>query len=132
LNNFRYTFRILLIVTSLILTLIGCSNDQTGASKTVEAYVKALSKQDANQISTLSCSDWEQNALLEVDSFTAVSSEVKDLACQESGQDGGNVFVSCTGTLALDYNGDIQEIDLSSRTYIVRQEGGEWRMCGYR
>ncbi|HEX9091257.1 MAG TPA: hypothetical protein VF831_07195 [Anaerolineales bacterium] len=130
-NNYRYPFLIIFIVIISIFTLVGCRSETNDAPKTIEAYIKALSNQDANQISSLSCADWEPQALIEVDSFTAVSSEVKDLACQQSGQDGDDVYVSCTGILALDYGGEAQQIDLSSRTYIARQEGGEWHMCGY-
>jgi hypothetical protein len=67
-----------------------------------------------------------------VDSLTAVGSKIEDLSCAETGQEGDNIFISCTGIIALDYGGEAQQIDLSNRTYIARQEAGEWRMCGYR
>jgi len=132
LKNYRYTSRAFFILIIFIFTLVACQSEANDAPKTIEAYIQALSKQDANQVSSLSCADWEQEAVIEVDSFTAVSSEVRDLACQQSGQDGDSVYVSCTGVIALDYGGEAQQIDLSSRTYVARQEGGEWRMCGYR
>ena len=92
-----------------------------------------MSDKDTVQISNLSCADWEQNALLEVDSFTAVGSKVENLECEQTGQDGADTYVSCyRDHLDLDYNGEAQQIDLSTRTYIARQEDGEWRMCGYR
>jgi len=121
-----------LIVVFSIVVLVGCRSEQNEAPKTIEAYIKALSEQDANQVSSLSCSEWERSALTEVDSFTAVSAEIKNLTCEQTGQDGDTILVSCTGIIALDYNGEAQQIDLSSRTYIARKEGGEWRMCGYR
>jgi len=111
--------------------LIACNSGQHDASKAIEAYIHALSNKDSVQISNLSCADWEQNALLEVDSLTAVGSKVENLTCEQTGQDGANTYVSCTGVLSLDYNGEVQQIDLSTRTYIARQEDGEWRMCGY-
>ena len=118
------------ILIAYILT--ACGSRQNDASQAIEAYIHALSNKDAVQISNLSCADWEQNALLEVDSLTAVGSKVENLTCKQTGQDGADTYVSCTGVLSLDYNGEAQQIDLSTRTYIARQEDGEWRMCGYR
>ena len=121
---------ILGILISIILT--ACNSGQNGASKAIEAYIQSLSNKDSVQISNLSCTEWEQNALLEVDSLTGVGSKAENLTCEQTGQDGADTYVSCTGVLALDYNGEAQQIDLSTRTFIARQEDGEWRMCGYR
>ena len=33
--------------------------------------------------------------------------------------------------MVLNYNGELQEMDLAARQYLARQEGGQWRMCGY-
>ena len=131
-KNYSNTSRAFFIVIIFIFALVACKNEAKDASKTIEAYIQALSKQDANLVSSLSCADWEPEALIEVDSFTAVSSEVKELACQQTGQDGDDAYVSCTGVISLDYGGEAQQIDLSSRSYVARQEGGEWTMCGYR
>ena len=128
-------FRIICIVFLGILIsffLPACNRGQNNASNAIEAYIHALSNKDSVQISNLSCADWEQNALLEVNSLTAVGSKVENLTCEKIGQDGADTYVSCTGGLSLDYNGEAQQIDLSTRTYIARQEDGEWRMCGYR
>jgi uncharacterized membrane protein YvbJ len=51
-----------------ISVLAACNNGQNGAAQAIVAYIQALSKKDTVQISNLSCADWEQNALLEVDS----------------------------------------------------------------
>ncbi len=131
-KKLTHKITILLSITLASLVLAACSTGKTGAVTAVEAYIQALGSQDTNQISTLSCKDWEQNALTEVDSLTSVGSSVKDLVCKESGEQGSDVLVSCSGSLELDYNGEAQHIDLSNRIYIARQEGGEWRMCGYK
>ncbi len=122
-----------LVILGILISIVlaACNSGQNGASKGIEAYIQALSNKDTVQISNLSCADWEQNALIEVDSLTAVGSKVENLTCEQTGQDGADTYVSCTGVLALDYNGEAQQLDLSTRTYIARQEGGEWRMCGY-
>lgn len=123
-----------IVILGILLStvLVACNSEQNSAPKAIEAYIQALSDKDTDQISNLSCVDWEQNALLEVDSLTAVGSKVENLTCEQSGEDGVDTYVSCSGMLALDYNGEAQQIDLSTRTYIARQEDGEWRMCGYR
>jgi hypothetical protein len=131
LKIFTRNIYLVFVVFIYPILLVGCKNEQNSATQAIEAYIQALSNRDSVQISNLSCSDWEQNALLEVDSLTAVGSKVVDLSCGQTGQDGNDTYVSCTGKLDLDYNGEAQQIDLSTRTFIARQEDGEWRMCGY-
>lgn len=130
--NHRFTSRVFLFIIITAIALVSCSSGKSEAAHAIEAYIQALSDKDSNQISSLSCADWEPSALIEVDSLTGVGTKVENMVCEEAGQDGSNVFISCTGALALDYNGEAQQIDLSNRTYIARQEGGEWRMCGYK
>ena len=125
------TIYLVFVIFIYAILLVGCKNGQNGATQAIEAYIQALSNRDSVKISNLSCSDWEQNAQLEVDSLTAVGSKVVDLSCGQAGQNGNDIYVSCTGMIDLDYNGEAQQVDLSTRTYIARQEDGEWRMCGY-
>ena len=125
-------YPILVLLPLFILTLVSCSDGEDNAAIAIEAYITALSDRDANRISSLSCADWESSALVEIDSLTAVGSNVENLSCQPSRQEGEDLLITCTGILALDYGGEAQQIDLSSRVYIARLEGGEWRMCGYR
>ncbi len=122
-------FMVSFIFITLLLT--ACSSGKPGAVRAIEAYIQALSDKDEAQISNLSCSGWEADAIVELDSLAGVGSKVEGLNCSESGQSGADTYVSCTGKLALDYNGEAQQIDLSTRTYVARQEDGEWRMCGY-
>jgi len=124
--------RSLFIFLLVIFSLSSCSGGESQAVMAIESYIQALSDKDAVQISNLSCGDWERTALREVDSLTAVGSKVENMSCKEAGQEGIDIFVSCNGVIALDYDGEIQQIELSDRTYIARQEGSEWRMCGYR
>jgi len=130
----KYFRTIITVFLGMLITfiLIACNNEQNDASKAIEAYIQALSNKDSAQISNLSCAEWEKSALSEVDSLTAVGSKIENLTCKETGQNGADSYVSCTGVLSLDYNGEAQQIDLSARTFIARNEGGEWRMCGYR
>jgi hypothetical protein len=123
-------FSALAIIFSAVIT--ACSSSKGGAVQAIEAYIQALSNQDSTQLSNLSCSSWEAEALVELDSLAGVGSKVVDLTCQQAGQEGSDTYVSCKGSIALDYNGEAQQIDLSNRTYIAHQEDGVWLMCGYR
>lgn len=120
-----------LILILVLFALAACSGG-SGAVGAVETYVKALAAQDVDALTAASCAAWESDARVELDSFAAVTATVEGLSCSEAGLDGEATLVKCTGKLALDYNGELQELDLSKLTYRVVEEGGEWRMCGYK
>jgi hypothetical protein len=102
------------------------------AVKSVLGYLQALVTKDVNTISTLSCKDWEQQAIQELDSLQAVTAQLSGVACSQSGMDGANALVKCTGKILITYNTENQELDLSLRTYEVAQSGGDWLVCGYQ
>jgi hypothetical protein len=54
------------------------------------------------------------------------------MTCAESGKEGQDVLVSCQGKIIATYNGEDQELALDARAVLVRQDGGEWLVCGYR
>jgi len=115
-----------------ILALAACSGKASPSALAIEGYFKALVAKDAQKAISLSCAAWEQNAQLDADTFTNYPAKLDNITCNESGQEGIYTLVSCSGKLSLDYNGEIQEIDLADRMYLTVQEGGEWRMCGYK
>jgi hypothetical protein len=116
-----------------ILPLSACaSSDDNAAAKAVEDYLTALVAKDENRLTTLSCGEWEEDALLELDSFQAVSARLEGLACEQTGKDGDTALVLCNGKIIATYNEEDQELDLSVRTYQVVQDGGEWLVCGTR
>jgi hypothetical protein len=125
---------LLLLAVLLLHTLSACSGSgQTNdAAAAIEAYNQALVAKDANQLANLSCATWEADAKNELDSFGAVSARLEEPSCQVSGKDGEYTLVTCTGKIIADYNGENLEINLGDRTYKAIQEGGDWRMCGYR
>src|SRR5450759_399928 len=67
-----------------------------GAVKAVQDYLQAVVNKDVNKVSTLSCKDWEQQAIQEVDSLQAVKAELSGVACTQSGMDAANTPVSYT------------------------------------
>lgn len=102
-----------------------------GPEKAVETYLNALVSQDVNRLVTVSCKAWEEKARLEADSFQAVKARLDGVTCIKSGDEGTSARVSCTGKIIATYGNEDQEIPLDRRSYLVSQEGGEWRMCGY-
>lgn len=124
-------FLFVLIVPLLLLA--GCaSSDADAPANAVEDYLSALVAKHADRLTTLSCGDWEDDALLELDSFQAVTARLEGLACEQTGTEGDIALVLCNGSIVATYNDEDQELDLSVRTYQVVQEGGEWLVCGVR
>jgi hypothetical protein len=113
--------------------LAGCaSNNADAPAKAVEDYLTALVAKDADRLTTLSCGEWEDDALLELDSFQAVTARLEGVACEQTGSEGDTALVLCNGSIIATYNDEDQELDLSERTYQVIQEAGEWLVCGVR
>ena len=104
----------------------------TAAAQVVEDYLAGVVGKDVNKVSTLSCKDWEQDAIQELDSLQAVTAKLDGVACSQSGTDGANALVKCTGKILITYNTENQELDLSLRTYKLTQSGGDWLVCGYQ
>jgi len=123
-------------VLLLAWVLVSCSSSASGgtanAAGAVENYLDALVSKDAPRLVNYACAAWEADANLELDSLAAVEVRLEDMACAVSGQAGDLSLVSCTGSLVANYEGEDQEIDLADRVYEVINEGGEWRVCGYR
>jgi hypothetical protein len=115
-----------------LLSACGSNSASSPAVAAVEGYVNAIVANDANTLSSLSCADWESDALIELDSLQAVSTTLDGFACQETGKDGDNTLVHCDGKMILSYNGENQELDLSTRTYQVVEQGGDFLVCGVR
>jgi hypothetical protein len=130
-NKPRGILFILLIV--LVVFLVGCGQETSSdAASAIKTYIEALVSQDEALLINASCTDWEDDAILELDSLSAVSVSLENFNCTETGKDGEATLVTCTGNLVANYNGEDQVIDLADRAYVTVQEGGEWRMCGYR
>lgn len=125
-----FALLVLLVFTALLFT--ACAAGSDASVQAVENYLNALVEKDANRLTTLTCGEWEDEALLELDSFQAVSARLEGLACQQTGTDGDTALVLCNGAIVASYNNEDQQLDLSVRTYQVVQEGGEWLVCGTR
>ena len=127
------TFSLIVSIVFTTLALSACASNNTDAPvQAVEDYLTALVEKDANRLTTLSCGEWEDDALLELDSFQAVTARLEGLACEQTGTDGETALILCTGNIVATYNEEDEQLDLSVRTYQVVEEGGEWLVCGTR
>ena len=123
----------LCVLLGTALAFAACASaDSNSAPKAVETYIQALIAKDKDAVIGASCSTWEAGAKLEVDSFAAVTPTLEGLSCSDSGSDGDGKLVTCKGVIKVTYNNEQQELSLEGRTYMAVQEGGEWRMCGYK
>ena len=127
------TFSLILFIVFTTLAVSACaSNTDNAPVRAVEEYLNALVEKDANRLTTLSCGEWEEDALLELDSFQAVTARLEGVTCEQTGTDGDTALVLCNGNIVATYNNEDQQLDLSVRTYQVVREGGEWLVCGTR
>jgi hypothetical protein len=115
--------------------LAACASASVGpnsAPAAIETYFKALVAKDPTAAINASCSDWEDDAKQEADAFAAVEPRLDGLACSVAGTDPAGTLVTCEGVIKVTYNNEEQEISLVDRGYLAVEDGGEWRMCGYR
>ena len=126
----RYLLVLSMLSLSILLSACSSSANSNGAKDAVEGYVNALASNNEASLSALSCADWESSALTELDSLQAVTAKLDGFSCQQSGTDGSTALVNCKGKMILSYNGENQELDLSTRTYKVVEQNGNWLVCG--
>ncbi|MBI3167610.1 MAG: hypothetical protein HYZ22_03975 [Chloroflexi bacterium] len=127
----RTKLTILMLALSIILSACGASASG-GATTAVESYITALATKDEATLISNSCADWEDDALIELDSFALVEVTVEGMSCAKSGTDSDKTLVDCTGMLNMSYNGEPQSLDLADRTYKVVEQDGNWLVCGVR
>ena len=121
----------LLLISIIVLSSCG-SQKESSAASAAEDYINALAEKNKSQVVALSCKDWEESATLEVDALLSVDAAVTELNCEITGEDDTGTYVVCSGSLDLTYSDEIRAIDLSRRTYTLKQEDGQWRVCSYK
>lgn len=109
-----------------------CSSSNNNASVAVENYYHALTSKDYNLLINNSCSDWELFAKTDYESFAAITASLSEINCQISSKENKFTLVSCSGKIIANYGNEVLEIDLADQMYLTIEEGGDWRMCGYR
>ncbi|MBI5957590.1 MAG: hypothetical protein HY866_02575 [Chloroflexi bacterium] len=126
----RRHLSILLTLLLISLTLSACA-DKSSAPESIENYLKTKVKGDADKLASLSCKEYEAQALLDAASFESVNARIDKLTCKETGKQDKFTLISCEGTLVIQYRGeDPREQNLSGTTYLAIKEDDEWKMCG--
>lgn len=127
-----------ILVFAILLTLLAltaCAASQTGGDpapvQALETYLQALANKDEARVSSMVCPEWEADALLEYDSFQAVETALEGLDCQQTGSEGDTALVNCQGKIQATYSNEVQEFDLSNRTYRMIRQGEDWQVCGF-
>jgi len=134
----------LIYLLVVVMILAGCGGNSTpvspeateapaesGAVKAVENYLTLLVNKDETAFALNLCPSYEGDGMREFRSFGAVDASLKDVVCVEDGSDGETVFVLCTGTIELVYQGEeTRGLDLSREVYRAVQDDGEWKVCG--
>lgn len=127
--------RKIFLIFALTLTAIisvACASEANAPVQAVQNYLDALVNKEADRLPTLVCGEWEEEALIELDSFQAVTARLENVSCSQTGTDGDTALVLCTGNIVATYNDEDQRLDLSVRTYQVIEQGGDWLVCGTR
>jgi hypothetical protein len=127
--------RKLILTLALTLTAIllaACASNADAPAQAVQNYLNALVNKEADRLPSLVCGEWEEDALIELDSFQAVTARLEDVSCSQTGTDGETALVLCAGNIVATYNDEDQKLDLSTRTYQVIEQGGDWLVCGTR
>ena len=124
-----------LFVAVIALVGSGCQPQQsetsTPATETLVKYLTALTSKDEVTLTLLSCAEWEASALLELDAFQSVETNLEGLSCRQTADGDGTATVICEGKIVAGYFDEVQEFDLNQRTYSMVQLGGDWLVCGY-
>jgi len=125
------SFWMLLVSVILALILSACGSQPTGPAQVVESLLQALVDKDEARYVSLTCADWEMDALIEYDAFSLVATTLDGLDCQHTGMEGDAALVTCQGRIQATYSNEIQTFDLSDRVYRVIPQSGDWLVCGY-
>ena len=121
-----------ILMLGLILFLAACTSSGTNdaAISAVQTYVQALADKNADQMIAASCAAWEESAQLELDAFVGVQTRVENMACQATGTEGVYTLVTCTGEIVATYGAEDRNFPLDTTPFKVKEENGEWRVCG--
>lgn len=116
----------------LVLFAVSCGGGGSDPDAVIEAYLTSLIEGDNVKSISLSCAAWEETAGAEGASFEGVEAVLDGMVCTTISEDGSTAVVACEGDIVFSYAGGEDEIrPLNLRNYVLANEGGEWRMCGY-
>lgn len=108
-------------LTTIILA--ACASDN--AADTVEQYLQAKVAGDAETVQSLLCAEMENTLVREVNAFSSVSAEIKDMSCQP-GTTAEQVM--CSGQIVALYGTENMTFPLGNYRVVREDEG--WKWCG--
>ncbi len=114
----------------LLMNMSACQPQKEPAALVVENYLTAIVNKDAEKISVLSCAEWVDSAMLDLDAFQGVEARLDGLQCAVTGTEDSFTLVKCQGAILATYNNEEQKFDLDTRTYLLSQFNGDWLVCG--
>ena len=114
------------------LVLGACASAQGKPEDAVPPYLQALLANDEDALLRATCPEWEEQAARDLAAFSGVTGELHDARCTVAGTDGNYTLVTCTGTMQINYNGELRDRSLEGQTYRVKEVDGDWKMCGYQ
>lgn len=120
-----------LLLAALVAAGCSAAANASPAAQAVQSYLQARVDANTDMLSTLSCKDWEAEAVAEGESFSGLKAKLEQAACKETATADGFTIVSCTGKIATTYNGEVREWPLEARNFRVQAQAGEWLVCGY-
>ena len=120
------------LFTILLIGILTACNTEEPTVQVVNAYLNAVVEQDDITLQKLVCEEWQFDAMMEMDSFLAVSPQLENVSCSVVEDNGTTQIVNCTGNILATYNEEQQAIDLSLRNYVVNEVAGEWLVCGHQ
>ena len=89
-----------------------------------------MADKNADQMIAASCAAWEESAQMELDAFVGVATRVENMACTVTGTEGIYTIVTCSGEIVATYGAEDRNFPLDTAPFQVKEEDGEWRMCG--
>ena len=123
--------KVLTVIFFVMVIFSGCQGGKSSPEGVVESYLNALVQKDEPTLTTLTCGDWEEQALLEYDSFASVATSLENLKCETVDQGDMQASVNCTGDIQATYGNEVRQFDLQNRIYTVVHQKDNWLVCGY-
>ncbi len=108
----------------ILLMMTGCAATPEDAAGIVQRHLTARVESNAETLRGLTCAAQESQVEMLARSLQGLNATLKDVACTFD----GSSSVTCTGSIVVDYQGELRELPLSR--YSVVQEDGQWKWCG--